>query len=83
MMKARYIYKAKFKILLMQLNDATTFQLKAENSAVEWCKQGSHKAKSIIYSKDDVSEASCGISTFLQHRQQSINLSNNHFLDVT
>ena len=67
----------------MQLNDATTFQLKAENSAVEWCKQGSHKAKSIIYSKDDVFEASCGISTFLQHRQQSINLSNNHFLDVT
>ena len=57
MMKARYIYKAKFKILLMQLNDVTTYQLKAENSAVEWCKQGTHKAKSIIYSKDDVSQA--------------------------
>ena len=67
----------------MQLNDVTTYQLKAENSGVEWCKQGTHKAKSIIYSRDDVSEASCGISTFLQHRQQSINLSNNHFLDVT
>ena len=57
MMKARYIYKAKFKILLMQLNDVTTYQLKAENSAVEWCKQGTHKAKSIIYSRDDVSQA--------------------------
>ena len=57
MMKARYIYKAKFKILLMQLNDVTTYQLKAENSAVEWCKQGTHKAKSIIYSGDDVSQA--------------------------
>ena len=57
MMKARYIYKAKFIILLMQLNDVTTYQLKAENSAVEWCKQGTHKAKSIIYSKDDVSQA--------------------------
>ena len=57
MMKARYIYKAKFKIFLMQLNDVTTYQLKAENSAVEWCKQGTHKAKSIIYSRDDVSQA--------------------------
>ena len=57
MMKARYIYKAKFKILLMQLNDVTTYQLKAENSAVEWCKQGTHKAKSIIYSRNDVSQA--------------------------
>ena len=57
MMKARYIYKAKFKILLMYLNDVTTYQLKAENSAVEFCKQGTHKAKSIIYSRDDVSQA--------------------------
>ena len=41
----------------MQLNNVTTYQLKAENSAVEWCKQGTHKAKSIIYSGDDVSQA--------------------------
>ena len=41
----------------MQLNNVTTYQLKAENSAVEWCKQGTHKAKSIIYSRDDVSQA--------------------------
>ena len=83
MMKARYIKKAKFKILLMQLNDVTTFQLKAENSAVEWCKQGTHKAKSIIYSRDDVSQAKKNeilwYKYVLQHRQQSINLSNNHF----
>ena len=57
MMKARYIYKVKFKLVLMQLNDVTTSQLKAEHSAVEWCKQGTHKAKSIIYSRDDVSQA--------------------------
>ena len=71
----------------MQLNDATTFQLKAENSAVEWCKQGTHKAKYIIHSRDDVSEAKKNqilwYKYILQHRQQSINLSNNHFLDVT
>ena len=42
-----------------------------------------HRVKFHFYSRNDVSEASCGISTFLQHRQQSINLSNNHFLDVT
>ena len=41
----------------MQLNDVTTYQLKAENSGVEWCKQGTHKAKYIIHSRDDVSEA--------------------------
>ena len=71
----------------MHLNDVTTYQLKAENSGVEWCKHGAHKAKSVIHSRDDVSEAKKNqilwYKYILQHRQQSIHLSNNHFLDVT
>ena len=36
MMKARYIYKAKFKILLMQLIDLTIYQIKAENLSMKY-----------------------------------------------
>ena len=41
----------------MQLIDLTIYQLEAEYSGLVWCKQGTHKAKSIIHSRDDVSEA--------------------------